>query len=81
MRDNEDDTWDGMPEAGTDQLYLAVKAYRDRFNVQPPTGKFVSVRSALVREILAAVRRGERLTSAELHCRLGLKHPSFSTIN
>jgi hypothetical protein len=78
MRDDEGEVWDGMPAAGTDGLDRAVKAYRDRFNVPPPTGEFIGYRAALTREILAAVRRGERLTSAELHCRLGLKPSSCS---
>ena len=64
-----------MPAPSPDHLEAAVKAYRDKFGVSPPTGKFTSHQSALARQIFAAIRRGERLTSAELQCRLGLKHP------
>lgn len=80
MRDDEGEAWDGMPEAGADGLDRAVNAYRAKFNVPPPTGEFIGYRSALALEILGAVQRGERLTSAELHCRLGLKLTSYRAV-
>ena len=80
MWDGEGDAWDGMPAGGKDELDAAVDTYRSRFNVPPPTSEFMSYRSALAREILASVRRGERLTSAEMRCRLGMAPPSLAAV-
>ncbi|WP_140886508.1 hypothetical protein [Muricoccus nepalensis] len=71
MWDKDGATWDGMPASAPAPLEEAVKVYRRTFNVPPPLSEFIDDLPALTREIVAAVRRGERLTSAELHCRLG----------
>jgi hypothetical protein len=57
----------GMTRLAPDPLTLAVAAYAGRFGVGPPVWQFLGDVPALVRELRAAVARGEPVTEADLY--------------
>jgi uncharacterized protein (DUF1800 family) len=56
-----------MTRRASDPLTLAVAAYAGRFGVGPPVWQFMGDVPALVRELRAAVARGESVTEADLY--------------
>jgi hypothetical protein len=58
-----------------DPLGAAVDAYRAAFGEGPPVWQFMGDIPALIRELRAAVARGEPLTDEDLYRRLGQTPP------
>lgn len=53
-------------------LDAAVQLYVSRFGEGPPVWEFIGREAELIREIVVAVERGERLTAADLYRPLGM---------